>query len=155
MRGICCHSCGSASTCISVWKDGHPGSTRPHDYSCPYGVKESDVLCSHRAPCLMAEKTSSQAWTRWCSCLWLLAIRYGMGRYKTDHGSVGYCRMTPEQLHEYESIGHTAIACEGAPCRDRSRLWISMTPPRVGSLKKPDVVESVWRASPGNCCSAA
>src|SRR5205823_11622972 len=109
MRGICCHSSGSASTCIPIWKDGNTGSTRPRNYSCPYGVKESDVLYSHRAPCLIAEKTSSKAWTRWCSCLWSLVIRYGMGRYKTDHGSVDCCRMTTVRLHEYGSIRHTAM----------------------------------------------
>jgi len=54
-----------------------------------------------------------------------------MGRDKTDHGSGGYCRMTTVRLHEYESLGHPAIACEGAQCRDQSRLMISMTPPRA------------------------
>jgi len=62
-------------------------------------VKESDVLCSHRASYLLAEKTSSKAWKRWCSCLWSLAIRYGMGRYKTGYGPVGCCRITSVRLH--------------------------------------------------------
>src|SRR2546422_4429780 len=93
LRGVCCHACGSASTCRPVWKDGNTGSTGPRDYSCTYWMKESDVLCSPRVPCLIAEKTSSKAWTRWCSYLWSLAIRYGMGRDKTDHGPVSYCRM--------------------------------------------------------------
>jgi len=37
-----------------------------------------------------------------------------MGRDTTDDGSVSYCRMTTVRLHEYESLGHTAIVCEGA-----------------------------------------